>query len=197
MGICHYICASTFGDFFLWLCRLWGLATLIATWGIGAEVSFYGHYLGFYLLGVAVLVTFLEIEFLITQCVDVCISADSICKTCWNGVKWLDNWKKAVLYLALSVPCFIQPHSVWLAAIAGTMLILCGVFNILKTFKTNVEKERKKVATTPSYDKFDEIHDDMDIEDDDDNDDASMQHSGTMIVSMDNDIGDQQEILEV
>lgn len=46
-------------------------------------------------------------------------SVDSCCKSCWDIVSWLDNWKKAVLYLLLSIPSFIQPKEVWLAVIGG------------------------------------------------------------------------------
>lgn len=36
---------------------------------------------------------------------------------------------------------------------SGTMMILSGVFYILKTFKTLADKRRKTLAQTPSYDK--------------------------------------------
>ncbi|XP_045212087.1 transmembrane protein 72-like [Mercenaria mercenaria] len=193
MGICYNICSSCAGDFFEWLCRIWGLATAVGLWGVGVETSYYGHYLGFYILTLAVLITLLESVFAITYCVDLCVSVDSRWKGCWDVVLLLDDWKKGVFYFALSIPCFIQPMAVWLAVIGGMMMILSGLFYVLKTFKTIVDKKRKTLAQTPSYDKFDEIQEEID---DDDEDDHVITQPGTMTI-MDDDIGDQQEILEV
>lgn len=194
MGFCFRICSSCFGDFFEWLCRIFGLATSVGLWGIGVETAYYGHYLGFYILILAFVCTLLEAVFAVTYCVELCFSIDSRVRTCWDCVLWLDDWKKAVLYLVFSIPCFIQPYDVWLAVVGGIMLILSGVFYVLKTFKTMTDKKRKTLAQTPSYDKFDEIQEE--IEDDMDDEDNIITQPGTMTI-MDHDIGDQQEILEV
>lgn len=162
---------------------------------MGVETAYYGHYLGFYILVIAGVVTFLEAVFAITYFIDLCVSVDSRWKGCWDVILWLDDWKKGVLYFVLSIPCFIQPVEVWLAIIGGTILILSGIFYVLKTFKTIADKRRKTLAQTPSYDKFDEIHEEID-DDDDDDDDHVITQPGTMAI-MENDIGDQQEILEV
>jgi uncharacterized membrane protein HdeD (DUF308 family) len=37
--------------------------------------------------------------------------------------------------------------------VSGTLMIFSGIFYILKTFKTLVDKKRKTLAQTPSYDK--------------------------------------------
>ena len=41
------------------------------------------------------------------------------CVRFWNGLQWLDDWKKGLLYLALSSGCFVKPREVWLAVITG------------------------------------------------------------------------------
>lgn len=196
MGVGENVCSGCFGDFFVWVCRFWGLATAVGCWGIGVEASYYGHYLGFYLLAVAVLLTFLESVFAINYCVELCISSDKSCWSCWRIVLWLDDWKKGAFYILLSIACFIKPHEVWMSIISGVMLIVCGFFNILKTFKTRIDRERIRVAEKPSYDKFDEIHDDI-VDDDDDDDDNVINHHGTITIMADVTVGDQQEILEV
>ncbi|XP_052821476.1 uncharacterized protein LOC128246943 [Mya arenaria] len=198
MGLCSYVCSSTFGDLYIWITRLFGLFTAVALLGIAVETLVYGHYLGYVILVEGIIVTFLEVVFGITYIVNLCCSVDTCFKQCWDCVLWLDDWKKAVLFFIFSIPCFIQPSQVWLAVIAGIMLVISAILNIFKTFKTRVEKERKTHTQTPSYDKFEEIHEDGDIDDDDDEDDLEgvITQTGTMTI-LEDDIGDQVEILEV
>ncbi|KAL4239375.1 hypothetical protein ACF0H5_000192 [Mactra antiquata] len=195
MGICEAICSSFIGDVYTWIVRFVGYATAVALWGVGVETSFYGHYLGFYILALAFLTTFLESVFAITFCIDLCFSVDSRVKSCWDCILWLRDWRKGTFYIILSIACFVQPLDVWLAIIGGIMLVVTGLLNILHTFKTQADKRRKTLAQTPSYDKFDEIQEELD-DDDDDDDDVAITQPGTMRI-LDDDIGDQQEILEV
>ena len=37
----------------------------------------------------------------------------------WTAVVMVDNWKKGILYILFSAPCFIQPDKVWLGIISG------------------------------------------------------------------------------
>lgn len=43
----------------------------------------------------------------------------SLCQRFWDAVLWIDNWKKGILYFCFSIPCFIQPHTVWMGIISG------------------------------------------------------------------------------
>ncbi|KAH3872278.1 uncharacterized protein LOC127868735 [Dreissena polymorpha] len=198
MGLCSKVCSSFLGDVLVWITRIAGLSAVVACWGVAAEVLYYGHYLGYVLLAIAVVLTPLEVVFGINYCVQLCCSVDTACRRCWDCVLWLDDWKKATLYLVLAVPCFVQPGEVRLAVIVGIMLIFSSVLYLLKTFKTRADNERKTLAQTPSYDKFEEVHEEVDLDDDDDDDAGGViTNPGTISISMDNDIGDQQEILEV
>lgn len=195
MRACHKICSSRCGEIFLWICRLSGLATVVGLWGIAAETMFNGHCLGYYLLVLTCVTTFLEVTFGITYFIEHCFSVDHLCRRCWSCMLLLDDWKKCILYFALAIPCFIQPVDVWLAIIPGVMLIVSGILYLLKTFKTHADKTKKTLEEKPSYDKFDELHED--ILDEDDNDDYDNGNALSQIVVMENYITDQQEILEV
>lgn len=200
MSVCHKICSSRCGDIFLWCCRLCGLLAVIAIWGVAAETVFNRHYLGYYLLALACVSTVLEVTFGITYFIEHCFSVDSHCRSCWSCVLWLDDWKKCVLYYVLCIPCFVQPVDVKIAIIPGIMLIVSGSLYLLKTFKTRDDRMRKTLAQTSSYDKFDELHED--ILDDDDDDYDNNDNDNTNVLSqtatmMENHICDQQEILEV
>lgn len=43
--------------------------------------------------------------------------------TCWDGVLWLDTWKRTVIYTILAILLFAQPHRAWFSTIAGLTLI--------------------------------------------------------------------------
>jgi len=49
--------------------------------------------------------------------------ANNRCRACWKTLTWLDNWKRALLYVVLSVGCFVRLSRVWLTAISGLVFI--------------------------------------------------------------------------
>ncbi|KAL3876897.1 hypothetical protein ACJMK2_034678 [Sinanodonta woodiana] len=190
MGVCTEICSGSFGEFFVWICRFWGIVTAIVSWGVGVETLFYGHYVGYYLICVACATTFLEFVFLINYCVQLCFSPDTCCVSLWKIILKLDDWKKGFFYVALSVLCFLHPVEVWLAIIPGIMFVLNGFFYILKTFKTLADREKVKLAQRPSYDKFDDLQDDLEIGD------TVLNPHGTISIMNDETLAEQQDILE-
>ncbi|KAK3579438.1 hypothetical protein CHS0354_028237 [Potamilus streckersoni] len=190
MGVFNETCSGCFGDFFVWICRLWGIVTAVVSWGVGVETSFYGHYLGYYLISVACVTTFLELVFLINYCVLVCFSPDTCCVSLWRIILKLDDWKKGFFYAALAILCFLHPVEVWLAIIPGIMLVLSCFFYILKTFKTQAEKEKVRLAQRPSYDKFDDLQDDLEIGD------TVINPHGTISIMNEETLAGQQDILE-
>jgi hypothetical protein len=44
------------------------------------------------------------------------------CFSCWDGVLWLDTWKKTVIYWCFAVLLFAQPHRIWFSTSAGSHL---------------------------------------------------------------------------
>lgn len=155
------------------------------------EEAFYGRYVGFILLVEAVIVTLLEVVFFIDFCVKICKSDDdeesvSCCLKVWACVLWLDNWKKGVFYLVLAAPCFIEPNDAWLAIISGVMLIMCAIFYVIKTFGSTNEDTHQKLPQETTYDRFDDIQEDLE-----DNIMNPIDDGAVVCVA------DQQEILEL
>lgn len=79
--------------------------------------------------------------------------------------------------------------------------IVCLIFSdkiyvafVLPDYLFNVNGRRKLLTFCVLFSRFEEIHED--IEDEDDDDIHAITQPGTIAI-MDNDIGDQQEILEV
>ncbi|XP_060063394.1 transmembrane protein 72-like [Ylistrum balloti] len=185
-------CAFCLWEFYYWLCRFWGIITAIALWGISVEEAFYGRYVGFILLIEAVIVTSLEVVFFIDICVKIFKSNDddeesvSCCLKMWACVLWLDNWKKGVFYLLLAVPCFIEPNDAWLAIISGVMLIMSAIFYVIKTFGSMNEDTHQKLPQETTYDRFDDIQEDLE-----DNILNPIDDGAVVCVA------DQQEILEL
>jgi len=57
------------------------------------------------------------------RCPGLHSDADGQCRSCWRTLLWLDNWKRALLYVVLSVGCFVQLPRVWLTAISGLVFV--------------------------------------------------------------------------
>ncbi|XP_067672481.1 transmembrane protein 72-like [Haliotis asinina] len=155
-------------EVFLWFCRVVGIATALVLWGAGVEAAFYQHVLGIYMLVAAVVVTALEFVFVINYFVEICTSSTAAkCWRFWDCVMWLDDWKKGVLYIAICIPCFIQPHKVVLGVLAGSIMFVSAMLYMLKTFKTRRERRLETITQKPSYDRFEDIHEDLhdDLED--------------------------------
>lgn len=166
MGTYDGKCSFCLWEFYFWLCRLWGIVTSIALWGIGVEAAFYKHYVGYVIIVEAVIVTFLEVVFFVDFCVKVFKGDEeedtlSTCLKCWECVLCLDNWKKGVFYLVLAIGCFIEPHDVWLAIIAGVMLVMSGIFYIVKTCGSMNEDTHIKLPQATTYDRFDDLPEDL------------------------------------
>ncbi|XP_064457973.1 uncharacterized protein LOC135368535 [Ornithodoros turicata] len=144
--------------------RVWGILTVIVYWGIGADLTFHRYDLGIYIIISAVLLTVLETAFAVDLFLDVCIREErGLCLRLWRGIRWIDLWRKSVLYAAVSFLCFWYPVNVWLAILAGVMtLVLCVLYLIL-TYKNHLEvKDALLADKEDSYDRFDELQDDVD-----------------------------------
>ncbi|KAJ8308439.1 hypothetical protein KUTeg_013313 [Tegillarca granosa] len=51
---------------------------------------------------------------------------------------WIDNWKKGILYIGLSIPVFLEGMRIVLGVVSGFLLIICGCLYIVKTFKDGI-----------------------------------------------------------
>lgn len=146
----------------IFACRFFGLTTALVFWGVGVEYLYYARVFGIYFLVVAILVSFLEVVFLLNHVIEVCVSRTSFIVRLWDIVQWLDDWKKGVLYFVfLSPPCFVRPFEALLGVISGIMLVVTGILYMLKTFKTNKDEEDASYEANAPYDRFDDIPEDL------------------------------------
>ena len=63
----------------------------------------------------------LDVE--VEKCAGFNSESNSRCRSCWRTLSWLDNWKRALLYVVLSVGCFVRLPRVWLTAISGLVFV--------------------------------------------------------------------------
>ncbi|CAG5132731.1 unnamed protein product [Candidula unifasciata] len=148
------------------VCRFLGIVTALVLWGVGVEYVYYGTVFGIYFIVIAIVTSFLEIVFLLNHVVEVCASHTSLFMSVWDMILSFDDWKKGGLYFILfAPPCFVKPAEVMLGIPAGCLLIVTGIFYMLKTFKTRRDEENASILQIAPYDRFAEAPTE-DIEDD-------------------------------
>lgn len=122
------------------IARLSTLATLAVMWAAAIYVvqdkDRATQYVGFYLIGASVVVTFFEATWIINK--SACCRQEGCCCFCWQLVMWVDNWKKGILYLLIAFPVFLEGMRTVLGIVSGFLLIVCGLLYILKTFKEGI-----------------------------------------------------------
>ena len=52
----------------------------------------------------------------------------------------VDYWKKFLLYVGLSILCFLHPNELRQAALVGVLLNLTALLYLVRTFRTKNEK---------------------------------------------------------
>ncbi|XP_041353502.1 uncharacterized protein LOC121371571 [Gigantopelta aegis] len=132
--------------------RMWGLFTLIMVWASAVIViqdKKGATYVGWYLVAVGILLVFLELIWIVGK--SACCGTAGCCCRCFTILLWLDNWKKGVLYIALSIPVFLESMRIILGVISGFFLITLGLLYIVKTFQygqIHTREERRYVETS-------------------------------------------------
>ncbi|GFO04298.1 transmembrane protein 72 [Plakobranchus ocellatus] len=145
------------------VCRFFGIVTALVLWGVGIEYVYYGAVFGVYFIAVAILTSFLEVVFMLDHVVEVCVSRTSLIVRLWDIVLWVDDWKKGVLYFVLfAPPCFVRPTEALLGVLSGILLVITGIFYMLKTFKTKKDEEDESLETNRTYDRFEDGPEDLD-----------------------------------
>ena len=164
----NYLCASvhvpsscpSLSSVICWACRVSGLASATCMSGVGVEVTYFNHPIGWYALAVAVLLVLLETLFMVNLCVSIGYRPGKLCTLILDGLESVDNFRKFPLYILLSIPCFFQPRSVWLLLIPGSLLAVTGLLNLL----SSVVKRRERTVREgqeANYDRFDEFADNI------------------------------------
>ncbi|XP_033322460.1 uncharacterized protein LOC117218285 isoform X1 [Megalopta genalis] len=114
------------------LTRILGVCTAIIVCGVGVDVAYHQHLMGFYVTAAAGFIFFLEITWAITLFVQICVRNDeSVCSCCWSGVLAITNgWRRALFYLPLSCILAWKPHSLWLSYVAAGLLAALSLLYI-------------------------------------------------------------------
>ncbi|XP_059158612.1 uncharacterized protein LOC131942714 isoform X1 [Physella acuta] len=138
------------------IARSLGLITVAVMW-IATVLIIKDHsksYVGYYLIGASTLVTFFELTWIMDK--SVCCVRQGCCCRIWSAIMWVDNWKKFVLYVLLSIPLFLEDSRLVLSIVSGLLLILLSTMYLIKTFRSHVsvkyeKTEQRIIATrTPS-----------------------------------------------
>lgn len=125
---------------FTTLTRITGIFTAIVIWVVALNLVNVDadKRIAVYLIICAMVVSFLEVTFLLNRC--VCCSDGSFLLTLWKYVMAIDNWKKFLLYAGLSILCFLHPNKLWQAALVGVLLNLTALLYLIRTVRTKNEK---------------------------------------------------------
>lgn len=91
--------------------------------------------IGIYLMFCGIIMTFLEISCILEKMFGCC-GENSFARRCWLVVLSIDNWKRGLLYLALSAACYVNLKQTWQVLLAGGLMDLCGLLYFIKTIKT-------------------------------------------------------------
>ncbi|CAL1530724.1 unnamed protein product [Lymnaea stagnalis] len=143
-------------------CRLFGIVTALVLWGVGVEYVFYGAVFGVYYIIIAIVISFLEVVFLLNHVVEVCVSRTSILVRIWDIVLCIDDWKKGGLYFVVfAPPCFVKPAEAVLGIPAGCLLIVTGILYMLKTLKTKRDEENEDILQNTAYNRFEDVQEEV------------------------------------
>ncbi|XP_057653200.1 uncharacterized protein LOC130892035 [Diorhabda carinulata] len=124
--------------------RLWGVMTAIVLAGVGVELSFHRHRIGYYLLGCSTFVLIAEVTWVATLFLQICVRNDHKLWKYWKGVTWFSVWKKTLIYAPMSVLPLIWPHKLWLSYVASGQLLSLALFHLILSFQSKKKKRRRK-----------------------------------------------------
>ncbi|XP_043587186.1 uncharacterized protein LOC122569732 isoform X1 [Bombus pyrosoma] len=114
------------------LTRILGVCTAIVVCGVGVDVAYRQHVMGFYVTVASGLIFFLEITWAITLFVQICVRNDeSLCSCYWSAVVAITRgWRRALFYLPLSCILAWKPHSLRLSYVAAGLLAVLSLLHI-------------------------------------------------------------------
>nr|XP_015840929.1 PREDICTED: uncharacterized protein LOC103315080 isoform X2 [Tribolium castaneum] len=145
---------SSFFHCFLPFTRFWGVFTAIVLCGVGVDLAFHKHNSGYYLIGSSAAVLFLEVTWVVTLFLQLCVRAESRVFRCWSVFSWLEGWKKSLLYGPLGAVPLICPHKLWLSYVAAGQLVALAFFHFVLSFKGRRRRKRKDRLLHADIDSF-------------------------------------------
>ncbi|XP_071506348.1 uncharacterized protein [Diadema antillarum] len=142
---CDNGCCNTLWRYYSPFVRTCGVVVAAVLWAIGvtnvASDLFY-----IYILVTAFIVSVLELLIFVAPCCDRCCSREGRCYVFWEYMSWLDNWKRAILYLVLSVFCYIRYRHP-LAIVSGAILDFLALVYIIRTYRIQPEDDLAEEET--------------------------------------------------
>ncbi|KAI8726096.1 hypothetical protein BgiMline_009293 [Biomphalaria glabrata] len=134
------------------IARCFGLITIAVLW-VSTVLIIKDHnnsYVGYYLIGVSTLVTFFELTWIVDK--SACCLRQGCCCRVWSAIMWVDNWRKFILYLLMSVPLFLEDFRLVFSIVSGLLLMFLSTLYLIKTFRSHVsvkyERTEKRFVST-------------------------------------------------
>ncbi|XP_031571632.1 transmembrane protein 72-like [Actinia tenebrosa] len=120
-----------------------GIFTSVAMWWVGVMFTDKpDKRIAVYLLLCAIIVSFLEVVFLLDKC--AFCREGSCAFTLWKFIKAIDTWKRFILYMGISVVCYLHPKEYWEAIIIGIFLDVTALFYLMLGFRKKNNREEYK-----------------------------------------------------
>ncbi|XP_020295960.1 uncharacterized protein LOC109860943 [Pseudomyrmex gracilis] len=150
--------------------RILGICTAIVVCGVGADVAYHQHVMGFYVTAASGVILFLEVTWAITLFVHLCTrNEESLCLRCWSNTliaTW--GWRRALFYLPLSCILAWEPNRLWLSYVAAGMLAVLSVLHIVSSTlewrescqsRANADSVGESLLNSrpENYDRFEEV----------------------------------------
>ncbi|XP_069741425.1 transmembrane protein 72 isoform X2 [Narcine bancroftii] len=143
-------------------CRILGITTAAVLLGVGVGAAVEGPFtkLAVYLLFAAAVLTILEGPYfidivLVHHCPYSFQEANKKVWNLWKKALRPNGFQKFLIFIFLSVACFLHPILIWHATIPGTMLIVSGlayfVLNLRKRFQVGAPEESEKGRVAQEY----------------------------------------------
>ena len=121
-----------------------GFACTMGVWGVAVTILDDHQDVGTYLILCGIVMTLLEISLVFDKLFSICCSEQLPVRQCWSFVLALDTWKRGLLYLGLSVACYINAKYGWQVPFSGAVMDLAGILYLIKTFKEQQKVEPYK-----------------------------------------------------
>eukprot|EP01137_Pigoraptor_chileana_P021327 Opistho-2@84879 len=89
-----------------WIARVFGICCWLALFGTGGAVVGKEFGIGIYAILIGILVLFLEFVWILKKC--TCYTEGGCCDKALSVLNFIDNWKKFIVYVGLSIVCFLK-----------------------------------------------------------------------------------------
>ncbi|XP_049820153.1 uncharacterized protein LOC109597045 [Aethina tumida] len=122
--------------------------------GVGVDFAFHRHRSGYYLIGGSIFLLVIEVLWVATLFMQLCVRSENRVWSCWSIVTWFEGWKKSVLYVPMGAVPLLLPHKIWLSYVASGQIFALAIFHIVLSFKGRRRRRRKERLLHGDIDSF-------------------------------------------